>query len=169
MTLKNVRPFRDTPSWPERLLAALGYLILGLCLTFIPPELAQHLLNEGLMIGAILFWALIIHPKRGKYFVRYHLFQALLVYVGLILLAWLITALLQFFDSVPLFSTVSHTLSLLLFGPIQFPLQVTQSMPLQASSWMILILSVNLVSAFYALKAEYTRIPYITDTVSNRL
>lgn len=154
----NVRPFRDTPTLLNKIGVALVYLVLGWVVTTYPAGDMGNLLSIFLILG-ILCWIFIIRHRSIKYFVRFHIVQALLLNLSIAALIWLFMALLSLLASVPGLSIIAQYIAMALLSSLNI------GELFYASVKEIILGTLTLVMVFYALRGRYTELPWITDGV----
>ncbi len=156
--MSNIRPFREEPNWVNKALIALAYVLLSWIVTTQAVQTMGNLLSLFMLIG-ILLWVLVVRQRSIKYFVRYHLTQAVLLNMTLAAILWLLTALLGLMLTVPGLNILGGILSQTLFS----------DMPIgnlfYASPKNIVVMTVGFVMALYAIRGRYTELPWITDGV----
>lgn len=158
--MNKIRPLRDEPTPLNKIGVALTYIVLAWMV--VRPDVTQvgGLLSLFMLLG-ILAWALIVRRRSIKYFVRYHVVQALLLNISLAAILWLLVALLDLMNTLPGFQMIAQYVMMVLFQPISVGNMFA------ASVKDMFIMSVALVVAFYCLQGKYTELPWITDGVRN--
>lgn len=154
----NVRPFREDPTLWNKIGVALVYLVLGWTVTSSAPGASGDLLSIFLILG-ILAWVFVVRRRSVKYFIRYHIVQALLLNISIAALLWLLLALLGLLETLPGINMLVGYIYAALFAPMSV------AGVLSASVKEIVLMSITLVMAYYCLQGRYTELPWITDGV----
>jgi len=154
--MRNVRPFREEPNWLDKSLTALGYLLLGWVVTSHPVLDMGGLLSLFMILG-ILVWVFFVRKKSLKYFIRYHVVQALLLNISLAALLWLFVALLSFVAAIPGLHIIADPIAVGIFTPHQI------AGVIQASAKDIIVMTIAISMVFYTLRGRYAELPWITE------
>lgn len=156
--MNNIRPFRDEPTLLNKIGVSLLYLVLGWTVAVYPVTALGNLLSIFLVLG-ILVWAFVIRKRSIKYFVRFHVTQALLLNISIAALLWLLIAFFSLLATIPGINILVGYILAGLFEPM------TLVNALEASVKDIILVAVALSMVFYSLKGRYTELPWITDGV----
>lgn len=153
--MRHLRPVGSSnePSWPNKIIIALTYTLLG-GIVAVNAVQTQGLLMLFMLVG-FLYWLFIgRNPYSHKYFVRFHLVQAIILNLCLATVLWLfveVVRLLMMMLPIELLVT-------LLFEPLNMA-------GIQASVVQMFIFSIALVLAGYALMGREVEVPWISDGV----
>ncbi len=156
--MNKIRPFREEPNLLNKIGVALFYIVLGWVVANYPIANIGNLLSIFFILG-LLVWVFIIRKRSIKYFVRYHVVQALLLYISLVAILWLLLALFNLMSTIPGLNILVGYLSIALFGSLNV------GNVMEASAVQIVITALAFVMGFYAIRARYTELPWITDGV----
>lgn len=143
----------------------MAYVVLGWIVASYEVLSIGNLLSLFLILG-IIVWALVIRRSSVKYFIRYHIVQALLLNISLSAALWLLIAVLGLLGTLPLLNllaSVSYT-ALFDFHPMSILPYFSE-----ASIKDIFVMSIALVMGFYCVRGRYTELPWITDGVRHWL
>jgi hypothetical protein len=157
--MKNVRPFRDEPTVLNKAVVAFAYIILAWVVASSSVMQMGSLLSIFFMLG-LLVWIFVLRSSRIKYFIRYHVAQAMLLNISLIAFLWLLMAVLKLLVLFPGLNLLAEGVVWLLFDPL-----FHFSDAMDFSVMMILIMSAGVVLAIYAVRGRYVELPWITDGV----
>lgn len=160
--MRNIRPFREEPTVLNKVVVALAYVLLAWVVTSTSIVSMGGLLSIFFILG-LLLWIFVIRQSRIKYFVRYHLVQAFLLFISIVAVLWLLAALISLLMSIPGLNYVAGMVAFLLFDPY-----------LGAGAYHfsvkdVVLMTLGVVLAVYALRGRYTEIPWITDGVRHWL
>lgn len=154
-----ISSFRGNPTILNKIIVTLVYLTLGYTVTVTPPS---SIISIYFILG--LLYMLFIHRQKGsvKYFVRYHLIQALFLNITISMLMWLLLAMIGLFESLPFLTMLMTVIRYYLF---QFELYAVPSGTFSPTVINVAVMMIALVTSFYALRGQLTQLPYISDGV----
>ncbi len=157
--MAQIRSFRESPSLPARVGTALIYAFFGGVVLTYSEGAMGGLLSIFFLIG-ILLWVFVVHRKAGSYFLRYHLFQALLLNVSLGAIIWVFVSAMALMETIPWINIVSQYMTLGFLGKI---IQVANTIQLSFKDVCLFLLSLFMV--VQSLRGTYQEVPWITDGV----
>jgi hypothetical protein len=156
---RNIQNFRGNPTLLNKLVVFLAYITLGYTVTAFAPT---TLISIYFVLGMLYMLFFQRQKAKLKYFLRYHILQALFLNLTVSMFIWLALALMGLFEAIPIFTTLVTIFRFYLFGFELFPVESGTFAPTIVN---LLVMTIALVTSFYALRGRLTELPYISEAV----